>query len=287
MYVSIRDCMLSATGIFDPLEAMDHLGLSSIELAVSRDVEVDSLTTDEAQAFALATEEGRAALSSLLEEAGISVCAFLMANDFSSDDIDGEVDSLIAAARAADDLAVPCVRVDLVPRSGEMPEEEFIQRCVAALSRGLQASSGVDFGIENHGGTSNRPQFLDRVLHDVGDDRLGLTLDTGNFYWYGHPLEMVYHLMGKYADRVKHTHVKNIAYPEDIRQQQRETGYRYGDCVCPVYRGDVDHELVVQILEEAGYDRSLCIEDESLGHFSEEEKAVVIEKDVEYLKSIV
>lgn len=286
MYVSIRDCMLSASGVDDPFEALKSLGLSSVELVVSKEAEVGSMVEDGAAPLVLTQPADRSQLMEKLDVIEGSVCAFLMANDFSSEDFDYEVQALTKVARAADEMGVPVVRVDLVPRQGDMDEETFTKRCVRGLGDALDKTETVEFGIENHGETSNRPEFLDRVLDGVGDDRLGLTLDTGNFYWYGHPLEMVYHLMEKYAGRVKHTHVKNICYPEDIRQKQREMGYRYGDYVCPVFEGDVDHKLVVQILAEVGYDRSLCIEDESLGKFSATEKAEVLEKDVEFLKSL-
>ena len=91
----------------------------------------------------------------------------------------------------------------------------------------------------------------------------------------------------KYGPRVYHTHCKNISYPEDIRNTQREMGLEYGKYVCPIYEGDVDHAKVAAILKDAGYDRSFCIEDESLGKFPEGERGQVLQKDVDFLKSVV
>jgi sugar phosphate isomerase/epimerase len=116
---------------------------------------------------------------------------------------------------------------------------------------------------------------------------LGLTLDTGNFYWFGHPISRVYEIMRQFAYKVKHTHIKNISYPAEIREQQRPIGYEYGKYVCPIPDGDIDHQVVVNILKEAGYAGDLCIEDESLGKFAPEERRKVLRGDAEYLKSLV
>jgi len=145
----------------------------------------------------------------------------------------------------------------------------------------------VRIGVENHGRTSNRPELLDKVFAAAGDTRFGLTLDSGNFYWYGHPLDRVYEIMERYADRVCHTHIKNIAYPEQIRDVQREVGHNYGEYVCPIYEGDIDHRRVVRILRAAGYEGALCVEDESLGKFSPHERPEVLKKDVEHLKAFL
>jgi sugar phosphate isomerase/epimerase len=133
----------------------------------------------------------------------------------------------------------------------------------------------------------NRPEFLQAVFEAVSSPRLGLTLDTGNFYWFGHPLSRVYEIMRQFAPKVKHTHVKNIAYPPEMREQQRPIGYEYGRYVCPIYEGDINHSIVVEILREAGYNGDLCIEDESLGKFAPDERRSVLQRDAEHLKALI
>lgn len=93
--------------------------------------------------------------------------------------------------------------------------------------------------------------------------------------------------MRHFAPKVKHTHVKNIAYPPEMREQQRPIGYEYGRYVCPIYEGDINHSIVVDILREAGYDGDLCIEDESLGKFAPEERRSVLQRDAEHLKALI
>ena len=108
--------------------------------------------------------------------------------------------------------------------------------------------TGVAFGIENHGGTTNDPEFLKPLFDRVGSKRLGLTLDTGNFYWFGHPLSKVYELYEAFAPRVCHTHCKSIRFPETEREKQRPMGWEYGKYNCPIYEGDIDFRRVVKIL---------------------------------------
>jgi len=145
--------------------------------------------------------------------------------------------------------------------------------------------SGVALAVENHGRVSNRPEFLDRIFADVGSPRMGLTLDTGNFYWFGHPLESVYGIMERYAGRVRHTHVKNIAYPPETRAQTREIGWRYGDFCCPLEQGDLDHARVARILKAGGYAGALALEDESIGKAPEAERLEVLRRDIAHLQA--
>jgi sugar phosphate isomerase/epimerase len=125
---------------------------------------------------------------------------------------------------------------------------------------------------------------MDGVLQRVDSPRLGLTLDLGNWYWFGHPLSTVYEIYAKYGPRTVHTHVKSIRYPQELREQQREIGYRYGEYCCPLDEGDLDFARAIRILRENGYDGDLVIEDESLGKFPPEERAGVLRRDVATLR---
>jgi len=168
--------------------------------------------------------------------------------------------------------------VEAARMSAEALKEVFVQ---------LPDNKKVYLAIENHGKHGNNPEFLRTVIKEVNDDRLGLTLDSGNFYWFGFPLEEVYNIFEEFASLVRHTHIKNIKYPEDIRTVKREMGYSYGDYVSPIYEGDVDHRRFVDSLRKVNYTEDLCIEDESLGKYPPEEILEIMKKDVEYLKGLL
>jgi len=127
--------------------------------------------------------------------------------------------------------------------------------------------SRVSLAIENHGAQGNDPAFLDGVFAKVNSKRLGMTLDIGNFYWSGKPLSEVYRIIEHFAPLARHTHVKNIRYPEELREQQRAVGYEYAKYECPIPDGDLDITRIVGYLKKAGYRNDLCIEDESLGKY--------------------
>jgi len=121
----------------------------------------------------------------------------------------------------------------------------------------------------------------------VNSPRLGLTLDVGNWYWFGHPLSHVYEIYRKYAPHTVHTHVKSIRYPADIREQQREIGYKYGEYCCPLDEGDLDFGRAVRILRDGGYNGDLVIEDESLGKYPAADRAGVLQRDVATLRHAI
>jgi len=103
-------------------------------------------------------------------------------------------------------------------------------------------------GIENHGFQGNNLAFQLSVYKQVGSKRLGSTLDTGNFYWRGYPLSEVYGILEIMAPYAKHTHLKNIKYPEELREKTREAGWEYEKYVAPLDEGDIDHALVLRFL---------------------------------------
>ncbi len=290
MYASIRD-HVALCGWPTIREALNALKFNAVEMEFRPDNSVFAITpSSNAQRFRLDDPSGLEAFRGHLIQNRVQVSSLLMANNFASDDLEGEIKWTIAAIRAADKLGITTVRVDaMMHGEGEDAVEKNIRVFSDAMSRVLDATSDseVDIGIENHGYQGNRPDFLDAVLQKVGSPRVGLTLDTGNFYWYGHPIETVYQIIEHFAPYTKHTHAKNIKYPADMSGIQREVGWEYEKYASPIPDGDVDHARVVQILKSAGYDRDLCLEDESLGKFQGTERRDVMIRDASYFHSIL
>jgi sugar phosphate isomerase/epimerase len=183
-------------------------------------------------------------------------------------------------------LGVKAIRIDVAGR--KLAPAEFLDMAVPALKKLMAAteSTGVAFGIENHGTRTNNPEFLTPLLDRVGSPRLGLTLDTGNFYWFGHPLSKVYELYEQFAPRVCHTHCKSIKYPPAERETQRPMGSNYAKYACPIDEGDIDFRRVVKILRSAGYTGDLCVEDESLGKFPAADRKAVLAREIRHLKEV-
>jgi sugar phosphate isomerase/epimerase len=269
MYVSIRDAIVMEAG-FDSLhEALTYFDLNAVEMHVNRDYSVTALqpTVDQPKLY-LDRDDGVEALERQTKGSGLRVTAFLLSNDFNSKEIEKEIDWVTRVVEVAGKLGIPVVRIDaIMSGQNDLPLEERQEIFAKAVKTVLErtARSRVELGIENHGSQGNDPAFLDGLISKVGNRRLGMTLDVGNFYWSGKPLSEVYRIPEHFAPLTKHTHIKNIAYPATIRETQRALGYEYGKYVCPIPDGDLDMRRIVGILKKAGYNRDLCIEDESLG----------------------
>ena len=290
MYPSVRDhIVLCAWPSLK--EGLDALGFDAVELEFGRDNSVFAIQpTAGKDRFALDTAADIESFRKHLELTGKSVSALLMSNNFGSADFEGEVNWTIKAVQAASALGIPAVRLDAIMHGEEdQPLERNVQVFAEAMMRVLDVTPNVkvDMGIENHGYQGNMPEFLDSLLEKVGSPRLGLTIDTGNFYWRGHPLSRVYDIIEHFAPHCKHTHAKNIKYPPDQRELERDMGWEYGKYVSTLYDGDIDHRRVVQILKAAGYNRDLCLEDESLGKWTGDERRAVLTKDADFFRDIL
>ena len=271
VYLSIRDEVVFGAGYATLAEGLKDLGISGVELFVLRDDTVHAIQPENGKTkLDLKVASDVAVLKAQATAHGIKISALCMGNNFNSTDRAGEIAWAVRTVKAAKELGAPAVRIDAI-MSGEkeLPLEER-QRLVASAVTEILAKtsdSGVDLGIENHGFQGNDPEFIAGTLKAVDSPRLGLTLDSGNFYWRGWPLSKIYAIFERFAPFVKHTHIKNIRYPEDIRETQREMGYEYGKYVSPIHEGDIDHTRYFEALRKAGYDRDLCLEDESLGKY--------------------
>ncbi|HIJ74984.1 MAG TPA: sugar phosphate isomerase/epimerase [Candidatus Hydrogenedentes bacterium] len=289
MFVSLRDWFVSGGEFATPLEGMRHLGVDAVEIKLDADFSV--ATMDTIEKTRLLTDEDASAYRRHIESLGLRPICFLTACDFSTGDPESNAAWVARAIELADLVGIPAVRIDSMMRKERVLDFEtrvrlFSEGLGAALER--TQGSNVALGIENHGVQGNDLAFQLNVYKTVGSERLGATMDTGNFYWRGYPLSEVYGILNILAPFTKHTHVKNINYPEDVREKTREVGWEYGKYASPIDEGDIDHTKVARILREAGYEGDLCIEDECLSKFATpEERIAVMERDVTYIRRII
>jgi sugar phosphate isomerase/epimerase len=289
MYLSIRDDIVFAAGYTTLAEGLRDLNIPGVELFVLRDDTVSAIApVEDRTRLNLSNPLDLEELQRQAEANGVTIAALCMGNNFNADDKAKEIAWAVRTVRAAAALGVPALRIDAI-MSGEkhLPLEER-QRLVAQSVRGIldeTADTDIDLGIENHGFQGNDPEFLTGLLLDVDSPRLGLTLDSGNFYWRGWPLSRVYEIFEQFAPVVKHTHIKNIAYPKEIREIQREIGFEYGKYVSPIHEGDIDHTRYFAALRKAGYDRDLCLEDESLGKYTPEQRKANLREAADFFRA--
>lgn len=289
MHVSLRDAMLNEKAFPTVVDGMRHLKVEVLELNLNRDFEVQAL--DSREKVFLKTDDDARAFGKRANELGITIGSVLTACDFSAGDMASNSAWIARAIEIADLLGATSVRIDAaMKKEKELDFGKRVEIFSEGLSAALKATSNskVTLGIENHGFQGNNLAFLLNVYMTVGSDRLGSTLDTGNFYWRGYPLSEVYGILRVLAPHTKHTHVKNINYPEDKREITREAGWEYGTYCCPLDEGDISIAKVVQILAAAGYQGDVCIEDESVEKCkTTEERVAVLERDVACVKAAI
>jgi sugar phosphate isomerase/epimerase len=283
--VGCRDVHLTLAGRDDCWAAMKELGAESSEVEVTPDLACPNLFHP-SRKYSLGSNDAVRTLKDDLAASGCRITAFMMANRL-DERLEEEIEWTARLVKAANQLGVGVIRIDVVPR--KIKGDEFLPFAIKACKRMCEAAEGtpIRFGVENHGTTTNRPEFLDALFSGVGSSKLGLTLDCGNFYWYGHPLKDLYALYEKFAPRVVHTHIKSIKFPDDKKNVERKMGWEYAKYNCPIYEGDIDFKRVIGILRKAGYRGDLCIEDESLGKFPEPERGQILKKEIATLKGLV
>lgn len=286
--ISIRDQMVFTASNGRPFfDVLAQLNIDAIELQLDADLTTPHVRQPDGSPFVASSDAGVEALKRALASRRIRVSAILLATDFSSENAAEHVTWTIQAVRIAQQLGAPAVRVDPLSRNKELSASEVRDRFIAGISQVLRQTDGlpVDLGIENHGPFGNDPAFLDHIFNAVNHPRFGLTLDTGNFYWWGVPLEELYRLFEKYAPLTKHTHIKNINYPPDLANLQRPAGIDYAKYCCALDEGNIDLRRIIGILRRAGFRRDYCIENESLTKVREASRLDILRRDVRALQS--
>jgi sugar phosphate isomerase/epimerase len=233
----------------------------------------------------LATPESLQILQDDLLEHRLIITAFCMHNRL-DERLEQELVWAKKLVTAAQELKVNTIRIDIVPRA--TAADQFLAFAIKASKQLCEIVAGtpIRYGIENHGRITNDPAFLETLFDGVGSTHLGLTLDTCNFYWYGHALDKLYGIYEKFAARVFHTHCKNIRYPADQRNARRPIGWEYDNYSCPVYEGDIDYMKVAAILRQANYQGDLCLENECLRRFPKEQQTSVLQREIALLKGL-
>lgn len=291
MYVSIRDENLIHAGYSNLAEGLQSVKLNAVEIGVDREMLARPVADDWDRRINLGDGPTLAKYRGELAARGLRVSSILLGNDFGRPDLDKEIAWVARIGALANELGADSVRIDAIMHEAERtwPEEKRIAVFIESMKKVLTMTEqcGTQFGIENHGVQGNDPAFLHRVIDGVGSSRLGNTLDTANFYWSGKPLDEVHRIIAEFAPSTRHTHMKSIAFPADKRNIQREMGWGYDQYVCAIDEGDIDIPRTVALLKAAGYKADLCIENEALGRYPEQQRQQILQREAQYLKSLV
>jgi sugar phosphate isomerase/epimerase len=282
--VACRDAHLKTTGETDCWAALKALGADGVEVVVNDQLACPLLYHPDKK-YSIATPAGIEALRKDLSDHQIRITAFCMNNRF-DERLEAELAMIKALLPVMDKLKVKAVRLDVVPHA--IAKDQFLPFAVSTGKKLCAMAEDTDahFGIENHGSTTNDPVFLSALFSEVGSQRLGLTLDPNNLYWYGHPLEKVYRIIEQFASRCFHTHCKNIKYPAEKRETQRSIGWEYEKYNIALPDGDIDYHRVLALLRKGNYQGDLCLENECLGHYPQADHPAVLKRETAFLRKL-
>ena len=281
--ISCCDGSLAAMGAKDCWEAVRKIEADGVEATLGEDLSFPKLFHPSLK-YSAATPSGIERLKTDLAAAGKTIPALLTHNRL-AERPEFEVAWLIRAAQAAQAVGASSILLTLVAK--KLSPEQFLQLLVDTFRRVIPAtdSTGVCFALENLDQATHDPAFLETLFQRVGSPRLGITLDTGNFYAFGYPLSKVYSIVERLAPHTRHVHCKNVRYPADQREQARpEPWWKYAEYCCPLDEGDLDMRRIVTMFRRAGYRHDLCVENESLAKCPAAERPAVLTREIRYLR---
>jgi sugar phosphate isomerase/epimerase len=290
MYVAIRDVTLLQAGFETIREGLRALNLDAVELCFCRDRTLPWPAGRALEPVApLTTPAALEALVEAYESDILHVCGVMVATNLNAEDVGAEVEWVRDAMIAAQALGADVVRLDAA-MTGQ--QELVLQRRIdlysSALQQILDSAQGlqVPLAIETHGAQGTDLQWLEGVLERADAARVGLALDAANFYLAGMPLSQVYDAVRQLAPRAFHVHCKNLSLAPDQREAVRLPGWGYGEYVCPLPDGDLDHPRLVGILKAVEYSGALTIEDESMGKYAAPQRLQNLARAADYLADI-
>ena len=145
-----------------------------------------------------------------------------------------------------------------------MNDEEWDTLCTGINKLGKVAKDmGIKLCFHHHMGTVvQTEEEIDRLMANTDPELFGLLFDCGHLAYCGEDYMSV---LNKYADRIRHVHLKDIR-PEKVEQVKREhlsflQGVRLGTFTVP-RDGVIDFKPIFDVLEKTGYEGYVLVEAE-------------------------
>ena len=145
-----------------------------------------------------------------------------------------------------------------------MNDEEWDTLCTGINKLGKVAKDmGIKLCFHHHMGTVvQTEEEIDRLMANTDPELFELLFDCGHLAYCG---ENYMSVLNKYADRIRHVHLKDIR-PEKVEQVKREhlsflQGVRLGTFTVPG-DGVIDFKPIFDVLEKTGYEGYVLVEAE-------------------------
>jgi len=220
-------------------------------------------------------EKNAEAVRRQVESYGLQVSAFAAGNDFVILDpaaVQAQVERMRRISGLAKILGSSVIRTEGGSPKAEVPQNRWVEAMAGCLSRCLEFAEKDDiyFAVDNHGVVTNDGDLQVELFERVASKRVGANLDTMNYRWFGHSLEVVGRYYEIVAPYTLHTHLK-----DGTGSRGNYRGEALGE-------GEIDLEKAIRCLKTAGYHSVWCCEYEG-----RENKGTGQQKCYEYLKANV
>lgn len=132
----------------------------------------------------------------------------------------------------------------------------------------------ICINIEIHGYFTTKPEMIEKMLHFVDSDFLGLNFDTGNSFIAGQdPVAFCQ----RFLKRIKHVHIKDVSQALADQARGKATGIGISHSALGDGVNAENIETCLKMLREQGYDGVLSMEVEGQG-------GPLIEKSLAWLR---
>ncbi|NMB44851.1 MAG: sugar phosphate isomerase/epimerase [Firmicutes bacterium] len=226
---------------------------------------------EKGQSFDEGTESARR-VKAMLDERGMKASAIAAQNDFlvtSAEAMDFQVERIKQVCYLARICGTRTLRVDGGwPKEG-VDEAEWMDLMIEGFSRCREFIEEEDFrfALDNHGLVTNDADRQITIFQAVGSKHIGANLDTMNYRWADHTLDVVNQFYEKIAPWVLHVHMK------DGRNSLADyEGTALGE-------GEIDLQWAIDCLKQVGYQGVWCVEYEG-----RTDSAAGYRKGLEWLK---
>jgi sugar phosphate isomerase/epimerase len=159
-------------------------------------------------------EKQAAEVKKMLDDLGLKVGALSSGNDFVLLDeaqVAAQCARMERVLGIAKVLQAGCIRTEGGWPKDSVPPARWAGAIVRCCERLVEPAekAGIGLAIDNHGLVTNAEGVLEEVFRRIPNRIIGSNLDTFNWRWYGHSMQVVKELWNVCIPRVLHTHLKD------------------------------------------------------------------------------
>lgn len=144
----------------------------------------------------------------LLERRGLTLGSVAVRNDFTSDDVEQQLDHVLTWLEAVAELGAPVARIWTGVARTDAAAGDQVATCLRQVAKNAELL-GITAVVETHGGLSNDPDYLVPVLTDIRSAHLGVCIDFGNIPAAGRDA-----VVTRFVPHTAHVHVKTYEFDE-------------------------------------------------------------------------